>query len=65
MDGNMFLFVETQETSALLALQDWIPVGLTCANWETGSHVWMCLAIAQDAVAGELAKREGVYAVDD
>lgn len=57
MDGNMFLFVETQETKALLTFQEWLPAALKCDNWETGSHVWMALAISADAVELELEKR--------
>ena len=64
-DVSMFLFLETQEDSTLLQLSAWLPAALKCDQWETGSNVWLCLAIATDAVELELAKREKAMGYTD
>lgn len=58
LEEGLFLFVESQETSRLQDLRQWLPAGLKCDQWEIGSNVWMCLAIATDAIDQELVKRE-------
>lgn len=56
-DQGMFRFLETQETNRLQEIRQWLPAAVKCKNWEEGSNVWCCLAIAFDAVDAELVRR--------
>ncbi len=57
MTGEMFSYIETQESSSLQDLVNAVPALLRCDSYMEGSVVYNALVIAAEAAEAELAIR--------